>query len=159
MFRLPVTCMVFRLRIIRKSRKSVVLSWRLSGPIIKLSICQISCRNMSSSRIWSHWDGKWNFWSYRIKVWFFRIHTQPNELPQLSPQDVTTHAKILSNNPSWDGEKTIVMTCSFTPGSVSITAYRLTPSGYEFGKNNQDKGNNPKGKCLTIWRILNFRLF
>jgi pre-mRNA-processing factor 8 len=58
---------------------------------------------------------------------------------------VTTHAKILSNNPSWDGEKTIVMTCSFTPGSVSITAYRLTPSGYEFGKNNQDKGSNPKG--------------
>ena len=36
-------------------------------------------------------------------------------------------------------------TVSFTPGSVSLTAYRLTPSGYEWGKNNTDRGNNPKG--------------
>ena len=39
------------------------------------------------------------------------VHTQPNELPQLSPQDVTLHSKIMSENPSWDGEKTIVITC------------------------------------------------
>jgi len=39
------------------------------------------------------------------------IHTQPNELPQLSPQDVTMHARIMADNPSWDGEKTIVITC------------------------------------------------
>ena len=39
------------------------------------------------------------------------IHTQPNESPQLSPQDVTTHAKIMADNPVWDGEKTIVITC------------------------------------------------
>lgn len=39
------------------------------------------------------------------------IHTQPNESPQLSPQDVTTHAKIMADNPSWDGEKTIIITC------------------------------------------------
>jgi hypothetical protein len=38
-----------------------------------------------------------------------------------------------------------MITCSFTPGSVSLTAYRLTPSGYEWGRNNTDKGNNPKG--------------
>uniref|UniRef100_H2Z6W6 MPN domain-containing protein n=1 Tax=Ciona savignyi TaxID=51511 RepID=H2Z6W6_CIOSA len=62
------------------------------------------------------------------------IHTQPNESPQLSPQDVTTHAKIMADNPQWDGEKTVVITCSFTPGSCSLTAYKLTPSG-----------NNPKG--------------
>ena len=41
------------------------------------------------------------------------IHTQPNELPQLSPQDITTQAKIMSDNPTWDGEKTIVITCRF----------------------------------------------
>ena len=35
------------------------------------------------------------------------IHTQPHELPQLSPQDVTMHAKVMADNPSWDGEKTI----------------------------------------------------
>ncbi|XP_061716372.1 pre-mRNA-processing-splicing factor 8 [Cydia pomonella] len=73
------------------------------------------------------------------------MHTQPNELPQLSPQDITTHAKIMSENPSWDGEKTIIITCSFTPGSCSLTAYKLTPSGYEWGARNTDRGNNPKG--------------
>ncbi len=44
------------------------------------------------------------------------IHTQPNELPQLSPQDITQHANILDNNKSWDMEKAILITCSFTPG-------------------------------------------
>ena len=39
------------------------------------------------------------------------IHTQPNELPQLSPQDITTHARIMTDSPTWDGEKTIVITC------------------------------------------------
>jgi len=73
------------------------------------------------------------------------IHTQPNELPQLSPQDVTTHSRIMAENPSWDGEKTMVITCSFTPGSCSLTAYKLTPSGYEWGRNNRDTGNNPHG--------------
>ncbi|XP_026684160.1 pre-mRNA-processing-splicing factor 8, partial [Diaphorina citri] len=73
------------------------------------------------------------------------IHTQPNELPQLSPQDVTSHAKIMADNASWDGEKTVVITCSFTPGSCSLTAYKLTPSGFEWGRQNTDKGNNPKG--------------
>lgn len=60
-------------------------------------------------------------------------------------QDITTHAKIMSENPSWDGEKTIIITCSFTPGSCSLTAYKLTPSGYEWGVKNTDRGNNPKG--------------
>ena len=41
------------------------------------------------------------------------IHTQPNELPQLAPQDVTMHAKIMGENMSWDGEKTIIITCRF----------------------------------------------
>ena len=73
------------------------------------------------------------------------VHTQPNELPQLSPQDVTAHAKVMADNPNWDGEKTIVITCSFTPGSCSLTAYKLTPSGFEWGKSNKDTGNNPHG--------------
>ena len=55
------------------------------------------------------------------------IHTQPNELPQLSFQDITTHAKIMADNSSWDGEKTVIITCSFTPGSCSLTVYKFTP--------------------------------
>ena len=30
---------------------------------------------------------------------------------------------------SWDGERCIVVTVSFTPGSASLTAYKLTPGG------------------------------
>jgi len=73
------------------------------------------------------------------------IHTQPNELPQLSPSDVTTHARVMSENKSWDGERTVVITTSFTPGSVSLAAYKLTPAGYEWGRQNRDTGANPHG--------------
>ena len=51
------------------------------------------------------------------------IHTQANELPQLPPQDITSHAKLMADNKTWDGETTVIMTCSFTPGSCSLTAY------------------------------------
>ncbi|UIZ20631.1 hypothetical protein KXD40_001180 [Peronospora effusa] len=77
------------------------------------------------------------------------IHTQPNELPRLPPQDVTFHSKIMSENTSWDGEKSILITCSFTPGSCSLTAYKLTPAGYEWGRQNKDSGANPAGFAPT----------
>ncbi|KAK4747215.1 hypothetical protein SAY87_026252 [Trapa incisa] len=77
------------------------------------------------------------------------MHTQPNELPQLSPQDLSTHARVLENNKQWDGEKCIILTCSFTPGSCSLTAYKLTPSGYEWGRANKDTGSNPHGYLPT----------
>ena len=96
----------------------------------------------------------------------------------------------MADNPIWDPEKTIVITCrwewggvkkrmglvwyresnhysltehstaeeayihltelppsplSFTPGSCSLTAYKLTLSGYEWGRSNKDTGNNPAG--------------
>lgn len=74
------------------------------------------------------------------------LHTQPNETPQLPPQDVCAHAKILESNKAWDGEKCIVLTCSFTPGSCSLTAYKLTPTGYEWGRANKDTNSaNPQG--------------
>ncbi|KAL2493475.1 Pre-mRNA-processing-splicing factor [Abeliophyllum distichum] len=79
------------------------------------------------------------------------MHTQPNELPQLSPQDLAAHAQILANNKQWDGERCIILTCSFTPGSCSLTAYKLTPSGYEWGKNNTDAGSNPHGYLPTYY--------
>ncbi|RKO89037.1 PRP8 domain IV core-domain-containing protein [Blyttiomyces helicus] len=56
------------------------------------------------------------------------IHTQPNELPQLSPLDVTMHARIMADNKGvWDGDKT------------------LTPGGFEWGRGNKDMGANPQG--------------
>ncbi|EPS70675.1 hypothetical protein M569_04085, partial [Genlisea aurea] len=82
------------------------------------------------------------------------MHTQPNELPQLTPQDLIAHSRILSNNKNWDGEKCIILTCSFTPGSCSLTAYKLTHSGYEWGKSNADSaaaGSNPHSYLPTYY--------
>jgi pre-mRNA-processing factor 8 len=73
------------------------------------------------------------------------IHTSPNELKQLSPQDVVSHAKLMDDNRSWDQQATVTITCAFTPGSCSLTAYQLTPGGYEWGKSNKDSPNNPVG--------------
>ena len=84
----------------------------------------------------------WKTWSPRL------AHTQPNETPQLPPQDVCAHADF-GVEQGWDGEKCVVLTCSFTPGSCSLTAYKLTPSGYEWGRANKDSGANPQGYAPT----------
>jgi len=31
------------------------------------------------------------------------------------------------NNETWDGETSIIATVSFTPGSCSLSAYKITP--------------------------------
>lgn len=77
------------------------------------------------------------------------IHTQPNELTQLNPADVTQHARILEQHKAWDGERCIIITASFTPGSCSLAAYKLTPAGYEWGRQNKDSGSNPQGYLPT----------
>jgi pre-mRNA-processing factor 8 len=79
------------------------------------------------------------------------IHTQPTELPQLASQDIAIHSKFLSENENWDGEKSIIMTCSFTPGSCTLTAYKLTPSGFEWGKTNRDNPMNVTGYSPSFY--------
>jgi pre-mRNA-processing factor 8 len=44
------------------------------------------------------------------------MHTQPNELPQLSPQDVTMHAGILDRNKSWDMDRCVLITVRHASG-------------------------------------------
>eukprot|EP01012_Entosiphon_sulcatum_P022057 TRINITY_DN2696_c0_g1_i1.p1 TRINITY_DN2696_c0_g1~~TRINITY_DN2696_c0_g1_i1.p1 ORF type:complete len:2331 (+),score=635.10 TRINITY_DN2696_c0_g1_i1:51-7043(+) len=66
------------------------------------------------------------------------IHTQPNELPSLSPADVITHTKLLAENKQWDLDSAIIVTCSFTPGSCSLTSYKITPTGIEWGQMHKD---------------------
>jgi pre-mRNA-processing factor 8 len=67
------------------------------------------------------------------------LHTQPTELPQLPPQDVIMHSRVLADN-EWDGDRAVVMTCAFTPGSCSLTAYKLTPQGFDWGQRHRDSG-------------------
>ena len=64
------------------------------------------------------------------------LHTQPSELMQLPPGDAIMHANLLETNQSWDGDKAIMLTCAFTPGSCSLTAHKLTSKGYKWGKDN-----------------------
>jgi pre-mRNA-processing factor 8 len=73
------------------------------------------------------------------------IHTQPSELTNLSPFDVVTHAKIMAENKSWTEDKTVTITCSFTPGSCSLTAFKLTSSGFDWGRQSKDGGQNTQG--------------
>lgn len=73
------------------------------------------------------------------------LHTQPTELPQLAPQDVVMHSKIMSDNQIWDGEKSVVVTCSFTPGSCTLTAYKITPAGFDWGNQQRDLGLEAQG--------------
>eukprot|EP00457_Paulinella_chromatophora_P000102 gb/GEZN01000102.1/.p1 GENE.gb/GEZN01000102.1/~~gb/GEZN01000102.1/.p1 ORF type:complete len:2329 (-),score=298.26 gb/GEZN01000102.1/:74-7060(-) len=80
------------------------------------------------------------------------IHTQPNELPQLAPQDVATHSKILSENKNWDIESSLVITCSFTPGSCSLTAYKLTQPGMDWGKQQKDASISGHGYSPAFYQ-------
>lgn len=90
------------------------------------------------------------------------IHTQPNELPQMSPQDVVATAKMLEAHRSWDGERCVCVTVSFTPGSCSLTAYKLTPGGYEWGRSNKDVAANPQVRRAArregVWNTVEWSL-
>ena len=66
------------------------------------------------------------------------IHTVAgNEPPYMTASDVTHHARLMSAHTSWD-KKTVTMTVTFTPGSVSLAAWALTPQGYKWGSENKD---------------------
>ena len=74
------------------------------------------------------------------------IHTvSGNEPPYMTAMDVTQHSRLMNAHPSWD-KKTVTMTVSFTPGSVSLAAWALTPQGYKWGADNKDMGSDqPQG--------------
>jgi len=48
------------------------------------------------------------------------------ETMQLSPYDLNLHSKLLIENATWNPEKCIVLTVSFTPGSCTLTSYKLS---------------------------------
>ncbi|KAF2822375.1 PROCN-domain-containing protein [Ophiobolus disseminans] len=74
------------------------------------------------------------------------LHTvSGNEPPYMQASDVTQHARLMNQHASWD-KKTVSMTVSFTPGSVSLAAWALTPNGYKWGAENKDTmSDNPSG--------------
>ncbi|KAH0556694.1 Pre-mRNA-processing-splicing factor 8, partial [Trichoglossum hirsutum] len=74
------------------------------------------------------------------------IHTiSGNEPPYMTAMDVTQHSRLMNAHKEWD-KKTVTMTVSFTPGSVSLAAWALTPNGYKWGAENKDTGSDqPQG--------------
>ena len=74
------------------------------------------------------------------------IHTSAgNETSYMTAQDVTMHARLMAAHETWD-RKTVTMTVNFTPGSVSLSAWSLTPSGYQWGAENKDlSSDQPAG--------------
>ncbi|XRM38105.1 pre-mRNA-splicing factor 8 [Aspergillus tubingensis] len=79
------------------------------------------------------------------------IHTiSGNEPPYMSAMDVTQHARLMNAHSSWD-KKTVTMTVSFTPGSVSLAAWGLTPQGYKWGAENRDTtSDQPQGFSTSM---------
>ena len=78
------------------------------------------------------------------------IHTVAgNEPPYMTAADVTHHARLMAAHDSWD-KKTMTMTVSFTPGSVSLASWALTPAGYKWGVENKDLSSDmPAGFSTT----------
>ena len=79
------------------------------------------------------------------------IHTvSGNEPSYMTAMDVTQHARLMNAHPTWD-KKTVTMTVSFTPGSVSLAAWALTPQGYKWGAENKDTGSEqPQGFATSM---------
>jgi pre-mRNA-processing factor 8 len=75
------------------------------------------------------------------------IHTMSgNELPYMSAMDVTSHAKLLEAHSEFQRDSAITVSVAFTPGSVSLSAFALSPQGYKWGVDNRDTGSDqPQG--------------
>lgn len=61
------------------------------------------------------------------------LHTQRQELHALGAMDLINVSHIIDRTKSWDAERVVVVTCSFTPGSCTLSSYRLLPSGMKWG--------------------------
>lgn len=71
------------------------------------------------------------------------IHTCPDDKGFLTLSDAMMQAKFISENSSWQLDKTMVLNVGFTPGSISLTAYKLNLSGYEWLRANKETNPNP----------------
>ncbi|KAI0395328.1 pre-mRNA processing splicing factor 8 [Xylariaceae sp. FL0594] len=80
------------------------------------------------------------------------IHTMAgNELPYMSAADVTDHARLLDAHPDFSKENSITVDVAFTPGSVSLSAWALTPNGFKWGVENRDTGSDqPQGFTTSM---------
>ncbi|PWN94126.1 putative PRP8-U5 snRNP protein, pre-mRNA splicing factor [Acaromyces ingoldii] len=93
-----------------------------------------------------------------------RIKTQSLDLPHLSAPDVVSHARLMAQHEEW-GASSITLTCAFTPGSVSLSAYSLSVQGFEWGRKataidaaGNPQGFNPNGSADRVQLLLSDRI-
>jgi len=79
---------------------------------------------------------------YELFGW---IHTSAEEKHQLTIAEGLMQTKFLNENPNFTTDKHIILNVAFTPGSLSLSAYRLNLNGYEFLKANP----NPNPGAFT----------
>ncbi|XWW94782.1 hypothetical protein V2A60_002730 [Cordyceps javanica] len=80
------------------------------------------------------------------------IHTASGgEAAYMTAADVTEHSKLLDAHSEWDKTNTVTVSVAFTPGSVSLSAWGLTPQGYQWGAENKDlQSDQPQGFATTM---------
>ncbi|CAH6720476.1 pre-mRNA-splicing factor 8 [[Candida] jaroonii] len=66
------------------------------------------------------------------------IHTQASEFEYLNPIEINTLCKFKQDFGDKWNEKFTTLTVTFTPGSVTLTSYKLKPEGYQWGNDNKD---------------------
>jgi len=69
----------------------------------------------------------------------------------LSPYDVVQHARMIQDNSTWDADRCITLTVSFTPGSCALTAYKTTQQGFEWGRQNRENLNPQQGFSAAFY--------
>ncbi|KPV75640.1 uncharacterized protein RHOBADRAFT_52685 [Rhodotorula graminis WP1] len=88
------------------------------------------------------------------------ITTQAQETQSLSPADATLFARLMAQHSEIDGSS-IMLTVAFTPGSLSLSAYALTPKGFEWGRTadpNSPAGYNPASMVDRAQLLLSDRI-
>lgn len=78
----------------------------------------------------------------------------------MTPADTCLFAKLMAAHPEIDGSS-IMLTVAFTPGSLSLSAYALTPKGFEWGRNadpNTPTGYNPASMVDRCQLLLSDRI-
>jgi len=86
--------------------------------------------------------------------------SQSQESPSLSPNDAIMYARLMAQHQELDSNS-ILMTIAFTPGSLSLSAYCLTPKGFDFCRQadpNAPSGYNPSTMSDRAQLLLSDRI-
>lgn len=81
------------------------------------------------------------------------IQTLPSEPRALTLPSLALQSKLLLEREDWDAERSVVITCAITPGSCSLSSYKLTSAGFEKGRELIENGgqytNIPPTPCAV----------